>query len=141
MSVYYVIGCNQEILNLDKFNTVFDKISADDLKQYIKDVDFDKKFYYVSDALSTFLSANLNSESRVSTLETDKSVFIEFLKASKYLYEEVEVYKFSSMFNVDNNYDEINCVLGEEEINIFDSNINPEIEFDFHIRYKFITLC
>lgn len=60
MSAYYVIGCNQKIKNINKFNANFQEISSIELKKLVKDVEFNQQFYYVSD----FLTLPLNFENK-----------------------------------------------------------------------------
>ena len=139
MSAYYVIGCNQKIKNINKFNANFQEIRSIELKKLVKDVEFNQQFYYVSD----FLTLPLNFENKENnninfdTATKDKTAFIEFLKTETYLYNPVEFYKFWSLFDNAKDNDDINQIFDTEKINILEDKFNPEIDFDFHIKYIF----
>ena len=140
MSSYYVIGSNKELKNLEKLNVGFEYIKNVDLCKYIKQVNFDKNFYYVSNFLASNMSYAkelIHSDKYVSNYDnsqTDIENFIEYLLCENITLP-VDFYKFWSIF--DNNSDEeINQIYCEEEIDI-NSSIIPTKDFDFQTRYIF----
>ena len=134
MSVYYVIGSNSKIENIDKLNLGFNQI--DNIKKYINYASFEKKYYYVSNAITNELGYDIKNFENFYNDENKNNFmkFIDFIKSN--LNDELEFYKFWSIFDKSN--EEINCIYYDNVINLSD-NFFPDdkFEFNFHTKYIF----
>ena len=106
MSVYYVIGSNSKIENINKLNLGFNRI--DNIKKYINYASFEKKYYYVSNAITNELGYDIKNFENFYNDENKNNFmkFIDFIKSN--LNDELEFYKFWSIFDKSN--EEINCI-------------------------------
>ena len=135
MSVYYVIGSNSKIENINKLNLGFNRI--DNIKKYINYyASFEKKYYYVSNAITNELGYDIKNFENFYNDENKNNFmkFIDFIKSN--LNDELEFYKFWSIFDKSN--EEINCIYYDNVINLSD-NFFPDdkFEFNFHTKYIF----
>lgn len=140
MSAYYLIGSDIEQKNLDKLNVGFEPIKVSDLKKYIKNVDFTKNYYYVSDFLMNMMTYDSEADTNSGPVfydengETDLGVFIKYLISEK-IEDTVEFYKFWSMF--DNPDAEINEIYYTKEI--ITPNHSEKEDFEFNTKYVFLN--
>ena len=138
MSVYYIVGSNKELKNLSKLNVGFEPISSDDLKKYLKNIDFKSKYYYVSnfimstmiyDDVDKSLHYNFNDQ------KTDLFNFAQFFNNECENLNSVEFYKLWSIFDNHKENHELNYIYNEREIDIDDYNYLEE--FEFNSKYIF----
>ncbi len=135
MSAYYVIGSNSKIEDIDKLNLGFQKI--DNIERYINHIGFEKKYYYVSDPIGNEIGYNITNYANFYDNEKKKNFmkFIDFIKAN--LNDELEFYKFWSVFDRSDN--EINNIYYQNTYNL-NEYVFPDdkFEFDFQTKYVFI---
>lgn len=138
MSAYYVIGSNKKLNNLNYLHLGFEEISSADLAKYIKNVEFCKNFYYVSDAIMSKMIYDDKTDigfCDFTNNETDMYNFIKYLRKENSCCDVVEFYKFWSIFN-NTHEDDVNEIYENEQINILEYE-ESDIDFDFNIRYIF----
>ena len=134
MSVYYVIGSNSKIKNIDKLNLGFEEFV--DIKKYITNYDFDKKFYYVSNPVMSELGYNITNYEDFYKDENKKRFanFIDFIKSNTD--SQIEFYKFWCIFDKSN--EDINAIYQEKTYNLTNFQLpDDKIEFEFNTKYVF----
>ena len=139
MSNYYVVGTDEKLNDLKKFNGKFESIEKNDLVNLTGNNCFNKKYYYASNYyVSPLKILDDNAEKTIINFDdnqTDFAIFAEFLQHQHFYYETIEFYKFWSLFDKPNNKKE-NVIDKEKEINILkDFDLNQE--FDYNTKYIF----
>ena len=139
MSNYYVVGTDEKLNDLKKFNGKFELIEKNDLVNLTGNNCFNKKYYYASNYyVSPLKILDDNAEKTIINFDdnqTDFAIFAEFLQHQHFYYETIEFYKFWSLFDKPNNKKE-NVIDKEKEINILkDFDLNQE--FDYNTKYIF----
>ena len=139
MSNYYVVGTDEKLNDLKKFNGKFESIEKNDLVNLTGNNCFNKKYYYASNYyVSPLKILDDNAEKTIINFDdnqTDFAIFAEFLQLQHFYYETIEFYKFWSLFDKPNNKKE-NVIDKEKEINILkDFDLNQE--FDYNTKYIF----
>ncbi len=138
MSVYYVIGSDSEIKNIDKLNLGFEKTT--NLKNYITNCDFNKKFYYVSDPVLFELGFDIKNLNNFYVDENKNRMinFIDFLKTN-INNSSIEFYKFWSIFNgAEKTGNDVNYIYQEISYNLKDFRLpDDKFQFDFNTKYIF----
>ena len=135
MSVYYVIGSNTKIKNIDKLDLGFEDIK--NLKNYVTNCDFDKKFYYISNPIANELGYNIINLKDFNIDENKKRFenFIDFIKSNTV--QQIEIYKFWSIF--DKPKEDINSIYQEIILNLTSLNL-PDDKFEFEFNTKYILI-
>ena len=134
MSVYYVIGCDTKIKNIEKLDLGFKETKS--LNKYIKNYVFDKKFYYISDPIINELGYNITNFEDFYTDENEKRFtnFINFIKTNAC--GQIELYKFWSIFKVSE--DDINDIYQENSFNLNNFQFpDDQFKFEFNTKYVF----
>ena len=133
MSVFYVIGSNSKIENIDELNLGFNQI--DNINKFLHHVNFEKRYYYVSNAITNEIGYDIkNLESFYNDENKNNFIkFIDFIKSN--LNDELEFYKFWSIF--DKSDEEINYIYYNTVIDLSNSFF-PDDKFEFNFQTKYI---
>lgn len=132
MSVYYVVGSDVEINNVNELHLGFEEIK--NLNEIVKDYNFDKKFYYVSDPVICELGYDVRNSSDFN-LDPNKEIFNKFIEFLKTNITNLEFYKLWSIFDGDN---ELNEIYYQKTYNLKNYKFAEDyFKFDFNTKYVF----
>ncbi len=104
------------------------------IKEIIKNVDLNKKYYYISDPITIDLGYNITSIDNFYN-DANKTMFLNFIQFIRSnTAEECELYKFWSIF--DKPKDDINDIYDQVVYNLSNMQFpDDKFEFDFHTKY------
>lgn len=104
------------------------------IKEIIKNVDLNKKYYYISDPITIDLGYNIASIDNFYN-DANKTMFLNFIQFIRSnTAEECELYKFWSIF--DKPKDDINDIYDQVVYNLSNMQFpDDKFEFDFHRKY------
>lgn len=132
MSTYYLLGSDTKINNINSLQMGFQLIP--NIKEIIKNVDLNKKYYYISDPITIDLGYNITSIDNFYN-DANKTMFLNFIQFIRSnTAEECELYKFWSIF--DKPKDDINDIYDQVVYNLSNMQFpDDKFEFDFHTKY------
>ena len=132
MSKYYLLGSDTKIKNINSLQMGFQLIP--NIKEIIKNVDLNKKYYYISDPITIDLGYNITSIDNFYN-DANKTMFLNFIQFIRSnTAEECELYKFWSIF--DKPKDDINDIYDQVVYNLSNMQFpDDKFEFDFHTKY------
>ena len=132
MSTYYLLGSDTKIKNINSLQMGFQLIP--NIKEIIKNVDLNKKYYYISDPITIDLGYNITSIDNFYN-DANKTMFLNFIQFIRSnTAEECELYKFWSIF--DKPKDDINDIYDQVVYNLSNMQFpDDKFEFDFHTKY------